>query len=205
MSRPVIVSVQRGREREGFPHDGFRDASAANALRADTAGHGRAAFLHLNPLQVRAELPARNAGRLSAVTTEVLGFAALRDLVAKDCGLAANIAFAETSANLTETNAGHESGCDTSRPGAGDCERVSIVRPAGNASDIKRAAESGFGGPLGQSLTLRLVVERALQFVVPVSVVPIGRASVIAAARGRGVRPVRRRIPRGRRGIIGPR
>src|SRR5580692_2992764 len=77
VSRPVIVLLQRGRQRERFPHDGLRDASAANALRAHAAPDHRSPLLHLDSLQVRAELAARNPRRLSAVAAQVLGFAAL--------------------------------------------------------------------------------------------------------------------------------
>ena len=77
-----VRSIERRGKRERFADDGLLDPSAANALCAHAARHHRAPILDLNPLQVGPELPARDSGRFATVAPQVLGLAALRNLIA---------------------------------------------------------------------------------------------------------------------------
>src|SRR5581483_11081010 len=62
---------------------GALDAAAADAMGADALAHHRAAVLHLNALEVRAERAPADAGGLAADAAQVLGLAAPGVLVAQ--------------------------------------------------------------------------------------------------------------------------
>src|SRR5437879_3546511 len=76
------MPLSRRGKREGFADDGFHDLAAANALRADPAGHRLPVFFDTDALQIRPKRATGNPGRLAAVAPQVLRFAALGKLIA---------------------------------------------------------------------------------------------------------------------------
>jgi hypothetical protein len=60
-------------------------------LRTNATRGDRTPLLNLDPLQVGAELPTRDARSFSAVATQVLRFSTLGDLIAKHSRFTANI------------------------------------------------------------------------------------------------------------------
>jgi hypothetical protein len=70
---------------EGVAVDALRDGAAANALGADAERFVRTVGRSdVNVLQVRAELPAADAGHLGSHSAEVLCFPAMGHLIAHD-------------------------------------------------------------------------------------------------------------------------